>query len=437
MQDPIAQSVGDAERKRRTIFVVFRRRHAQVAFVRRTLRHDGKRQYVPPRPGKDYTQGVIERTIGHQYPCVTAFRRRLQGAGWLYTEHHDVINEWNGYVRCDRTWKETGIGELFPGSSLADWHADAYLPLDTELCRTFKAGETWSVPVDVSLTTDAYAGHLLKLSATLRYWNAEGRLKERPIPTDDFAFIAGSWQNGRIAQVPVKLPRETACGVVCISLLDGVEPVARNFACFVTQGAAKTNTVSVAPNKFAKAQWSQKQWNVLKGLKACGAGKGYFEYAFKVPTGLKKATFRAEVGAKRLNSKDSKDIDKGVRDLDCMLGGGFASRSKNPNSYPMTSAEKWPSTLKVYANGKLVKTMQLPDDPADHRGILSWHAQPRDGTLHEAGSYGWLVEAVLPAEVLAKAKDGKLTIRLETEKGGLAVYGASFGRYPLDPTVSY
>jgi len=370
------------------------------------------------------------------HAMMNAFRRRLQCAGWLYTEHHDVINEWNGYVRFDRTWKETGIEELFPGSSLADWHSDAYLPLDTELCRTFKAGETWWVPVGVSLTTDAYAGHLLKLSATLRFWNAEGRLVERSLVTG-IEFTAAPWQNERIAKVPVKLPVETACGVVCFTLLDGVVPVARNFACFVTRGRAKLNTVSVAPDKFAKAQWSQKQWNVLKGLKACGAGKGFFEYAFKVPTGLKKATFRAEVGAKRLNSKDSKDIDKGVRDLDCMLGGGFASRSKNPNSYPMTSAEKWPSTLKVYANGKLVKTMQLPDDPADHRGILSWAAQPRDGTLHEAGSYGWLVEAAIPSEVLAQAKDGKLTIRLETEKGGLAVYGASFGRYPLDPTVSF
>ena len=103
----------------------------------------------------------------------------------------------------------------------------------------------------------------------------------------------------------------------------------------------------------------------------------------------------------------------------------------------MTSAEKWPSTLRVYANGKLLKTVELPDDPADHRGILSWHAQPRDGTLHEAGSYGWLVEAAVPADVLAQAKDGTLTIRLETEKGGLAVYGASFGRYPLDPTVTF
>ena len=40
----------------------------------------------------------------------------------------------------------------------------------------------------------------------------------------------------------------------------------------------------------------------------------------------------------------------------------------------------------------------LPDDPADHRGILSWHAQLRDRKLREAGSYGYLVSANLPAE---------------------------------------
>ena len=52
-------------------------------------------------------------------------------------------------------------------------------------------------------------------------------------------------------------------------------------------------------------------------------------------------------------------------------------------------------------------------------------------------AYTLSVDGHLSADVLAKAKDGKLTIRLETEKGGLAVYGASFGRYPLDPTVSF
>ena len=73
----------------------------------------------------------------------------------------------------------------------------------------------------------------------------------------------------------------------------------------------------------------------------------------------------------------------------------------------------------------------LPDDPADHRGLLSWLAQPHDGRLREAGSYGYLVEVKVPPEAV---KDGKATIRLESD-AGLAVYGPRFGRFPLGPMV--
>jgi hypothetical protein len=34
---------------------------------------------------------------------INSFRKYPEVAGWLYTEHHDVINEWNGYWRFDRT----------------------------------------------------------------------------------------------------------------------------------------------------------------------------------------------------------------------------------------------------------------------------------------------------------------------------------------------
>ena len=367
---------------------------------------------------------------------INAFRRRLKCGGWLYTEHHDVINEWNGYVRFDRSQKFTGIEELFPGSSLKDWHADAYLPLDAELCREFEGGETWTMPVDLSLVTDRYSGKRLSLSYQVRYWNAAGRLVEGESVEVD-SYKVASWQYGRLADVPVALPNETACGTICFTLKGDEDVVARNFACFVTRGMKPSNAISVAPAAFARAEWSQKQWNVLDGLKVNGAGKGFFEYVFSgVPAG-RDVIFRAEVSAKRLNAKDSKDLGDGARDLDYMLGGGFADRSKNANSYPMTSTEKWAGAVKVYANDVLVKMVELPDDPADHRGVLSWLAQPRDRTLHEAGSYGYLVEAAIPTDALALCEDGKLKIRLESEGRGLAIYGAKFGRYPLDPTVSF
>ncbi len=48
---------------------------------------------------------------------INTFRIYPKVGGWLYTEHHDVINEWNGYWRFDRTQKETGLGEIMDGMS--------------------------------------------------------------------------------------------------------------------------------------------------------------------------------------------------------------------------------------------------------------------------------------------------------------------------------
>jgi hypothetical protein len=93
----------------------------------------------------------------------------------------------------------------------------------------------------------------------------------------------------------------------------------------------------------------------------------------------------------------------------------------------------------VFVSGVPVGVFDLPDDPADHRGLLSWHAQGRDGKLREAGSYGYLVTATVPPSALRDAAaKGQVVIRLEVDDvlpGGLAVYGESSGRYPLDPSL--
>ena len=360
-----------------------------------------------------------------------AFRRHLKCAGWLYTEHHDVTNEWNGYVRFDRTPKETGIEELFPGMSLRDLHADACLPLDRELCRRFRPGETYAVPVDISLVTDRYAGQMLSLGWRLRYLDGRGGERWSEETRIDALGKAASWQYGHLTDVKVVLPNEAACGTINFTLFaDGV-PIAKNFTCFHVEGEA------AADAKPVRAVWSAGTTNVLGGLKVNGFGKGFFEYEFSTDGDVrcpgafeatKGGTFLAEVSTKRLNAKDcAVGTEKGG--LDFMLGGGTVIRSKNPNSYPQTSVDKYAGEVRVYANGTLIATVPLPDDPADHRGILSWAAQPRDGTLHEAGSYGYLVKAEVPASLV---KDGKVTIRLESDRG-LAVYGSRFGRYPFGP----
>jgi hypothetical protein len=212
----------------------------------------------------------------------------------------------------------------------------------------------------------------------------------------------------------------------------------------VKSGGRAQRVVRVAPGAFRSAQWSLKQWNVLDGLKANGAGHGYFEYRLPWPDGLDPAKvggalFRAELSAKRLHGKDRPDAGK--QEGDYMRGLGTLDPSLNPNAYPMTDTTPFPSAVRVRVNGTACGRFDLEDDPADHRGILSWHAQPRDKKLREAGSYGYLVEAAIPAEAIRAAAGAReLVVRLEVDAalpGGLAVYGERFGRYPLDPTIVF
>jgi len=107
----------------------------------------------------------------------------------------------------------------------------------------------------------------------------------------------------------------------------------------------------------------------------------------------------------------------------------------------MTGEHPFPSAVTVRVNGVVAGHYQLADDPADSRGILSWQAQPHDGHLYEAGSYGELLRVVVPPEALiAAARTKEIVVRLEVDEtlpGGLAIYGARFGRYPVDPTIIF
>ena len=356
---------------------------------------------------------------------MNAFRRHLKCTGWLYTEHHDVCNEWNGYVRFDRSRKFDGLDEL-AGMTLADFHRDAALffagKAGNETGETCAPGEAVTIPVGVSLITDRYVGKKLSLSARTWYSSGVGERVEGTSAKVGGDFVAKSWQCEKLWDFAFAAPAEAACGAVVMTLAaDGVE-IARNFWSFGVSPAGEAKLAA------AKAEWTNGTATVLDGLKLNGFGKGFFEFVLDAPAAG--GTFRAELGAKRFNGKDRKDGQK-KGDIDYMLGGGFYDCSKNPNSYPQTSEEKHPSNLKVFVGGKLVKELTLADDPADHRGILSWLSQPHDSLLREAGSYGYLVSAPVSAEAV---KDGKVTVRLEADDG-LAVYGARFGRYPFGPQV--
>src|SRR5690349_12282378 len=198
------------------------------------------------------------------------------------------------------------------------------------------------------------------------------------------------------------------------------------------------------PRRPRAAHTGRSNSGPFSAVKRSTARSGYFEYRIPWPAGLTasdvaSATFLVEASAKRLNGKD-RDTTASAND-DYMRGGGFHDPSRNPNSYPMTGTTPFPSAVMMTVNGHLAGRWELADDPADSRGILSWHAQPHDGHLYEAGSYGQLVRVPVPAAALADAaRTGTVVVRLTVDAalpGGLAIYGSSFGRYPIDPTVLF
>jgi len=371
---------------------------------------------------------------------INTFRKYPEMAGWLYTEHHDVINEWNGYWRFDRTNKFTGLEELVPGMKLNDLHSLIYISTGNEISFTAKGGETVKVPLYFSSITPVDYGKQVKLSYQLKHTNAKG---ETSLITQGSTMIDYQpYLHKELEALSLTMSPVSGLAILTLQVEDAKGNVLnRNFAHFEViseSKLAKTDIISVAPSSFTNAQWSTKQWQVLEGLKVNGAGKGFFEYTIPLDkstnTNVKASYFLIELSAKELFVKDRDQQEK--TDVDYMLG-AKASPSGNPNSYPMTDETLFPSKISITINGTQALTTTLKDDPADHRGVLSWHHQLKDRKLREAGSYGYLVKVpVTKQQLKAAVEKGELKVRISTlGEGGVAVYGKSFGQYPVDPSL--
>ncbi len=384
---------------------------------------------------------------------INAFRRHPQVAGWCYTEHHDVINEWNGYWRANRSAKHTGLSDIVEGMTLRDLHSPFYLCLEPELCTTVSPGASRRVPLMLSNMSDCNVGSPLQLEAELTLLD---NLAQRRIHWATLRMVeVQPWMQKELEPLELTLPDQPGLAILTVLLKDVTGTVLhRNFTTYQIMAGPSpnheqtpglggtTHIVRFTPASFSQAQWSQKQWNVLNGLKVNGTGTGYFEYQLPWPQYLSTedlitGRLKLELSAKRLLAKDHACSTPTSGDF--MRGGGTHQPDLNPNSTPMTDDTAHPSRVRISLNGHVLGHYDLPDDPADHRGILSWHNQPRDGHLYEAGSYGYLIDALIPHEALQAAyEQRRIVIRLDVDDtlpGGLAIYGEQFGRYPMDPTL--
>jgi hypothetical protein len=399
---------------------------------------------------------------------INEFRRHPKICGWLYTEHHDVINEWNGYYRYDRSNKFTGIPETFPGMELRDLHSPFYIAPGRNLCEEVEPGETVIIPLFASFFSDREVGDSLILEVEWNGCNILGEPFERyPKITKVIPYFP--WMNQELESLLVNIPDQAGLAILKFTLMDETKnTLHRNFTTFLISkkpvsktpsfqskpiseeilagrnGMSGLKIISFSPNSYEASQWSLKQWDVLEGLKVNGAGFGYFEYHLKWPEDInpdkiKVASLRLELSSKKLHGKD--DPNAGKQEGNFMRGEGTHDASLNPNSYPMTDEIPYQGAVRIKINAETSGIFELKDQPADHRGILSWFSQLKNNQLNEAGSYGELITANIPRTALKKAfKTGKIIIRLEVDESlpnGLAIYGKRFGRYPLDPTLIF
>ena len=372
---------------------------------------------------------------------LNTFRKYPKVAGWLYTEHHDVINEWNGYWRFDRTEKYTGMEEIMEGMTLEDLHAPLYLSTGNEICLTVNGGEEVKVPLFLSSMNGNNYGGKVSLEYELSSINYLGERDTHSSGSRSIDFT--SWMQAALDPLSLQMPDVSGLGLLKLTIREeNGQVLHRNFMHFEIvseKKVEKVETLSISPAEFTKTEWSKKQWNVREGRKVNGAGKGYFEYTMIIPSRdmlkkVKSAYFLMELSAKELFVKDQ---DKKFQSAQDYMRGARVSPSGNPNSYPMTDETTFSSVVTIWVNGQKIQTEILPDDPADHRGVLSWHHQLKDNKLREAGSYGYLVKVPISKSRLKEIEEkGELVVRIQAEgDGGIAVYGKEFGRYPWDPTL--
>lgn len=391
--------------------------------------------------------GDVDYTFDY-HKAMNAFRNHIKIAGWLYTEHHDVINEWNGYYRFDRTEKVTGLEEIVKGMSIKDLHTDFYVSTGQEITFAGNAGDKIKIPLTLSSLIDpSNAIEKLNLRMVLEGQTAWGEKKKWWEKNQEIEWSA--WTVKRLDSLEVILPKDRSVNTLKFYLEDANGGLLhQNFVhVIVEKGNIQPSTnkqllIEASAENPSATFWNKKEWRAVAGHKLNGAGFGFFEYEFEWPKDLgedsiAQVSFFVEASTKPILGKDR--VDAGTIDGEYMLGKGTIDPSRNPNAYPQTDSIKNAGIVQVYANNRLAGSVDLADDPADHQGVLSWHYQPRNHLLDEAGTYGYWVQVNVPKLAYQEAVyTGKLKIKLQVPEAystGLAIYGTKSGRFMINPSL--
>jgi hypothetical protein len=383
------------------------------------------------------------------------FRKRPKIAGFLFTEFHDVINEWNGYYRFDRSKKMFGLDEIVPGMTMNDFHKDLYVVVGDDFYQHYQGGSAVKIPVGISAVTSEIPENV-KLKYEFYGWNnlgdkVEFDKGEIDVLPEPFKFTA-------LNPIQFTVPNENLVMILATTLEDDTGKVLQhNFVPFAVSGnsISKDIIITKSPSEYTGADWTVKHLATQNGEKVWGMGSGYFEYEFELPKDLnaddvKSIEFRVELASRYPQEKYLEEGDAERIGMTVVSEKGTIP-GYGKNSYPQTDEKLHGSLVTITTDSQKIDEIELPDDPADHQGILSWMNQiPGKNSdaenripwlLDEAGSYGYLIKVELDENLKKSVINArKISIQLHVDestndRGGLSVYGAKSGKYPMDLSI--
>ncbi|MDQ3702000.1 MAG: hypothetical protein M3442_13920 [Chloroflexota bacterium] len=399
---------------------------------------DAYRQGTQPLLNSEYA-GISawggDRDISYSFKFLTGeLRRHDMLCGYVYTELTDVEWEHNGLLNYDRTAKAFGYDGFVPGMGVADLTGADFVGLDCPPCQTLPPGAAFrATPFVAHWAPRPLAGATLRwrVSAIDRFGEA------RAMDEGHQAVAPRRYGVTVVAPIEARVPDEPGLATIALWLEDGDGTVrARNYVNVDVYRSRVDHAVEhteaglilrFVPGDFIGSSWLDPRIGP-RGSKFGATGAGWVDYAIGLPDDydLRRATgirLLFEAGARtahaRLDWRDSRHMQLG--------------------DYPQTETRKVPSDVAVWVNGVRIGMVHLPDDPADARGVLSLH----NSDYWEAGSYGFLTtleaDPALTRRIVDNAQGGRLIIRFEVPQGGgaggLNLYGARMGAFPVAPTV--
>lgn len=355
-----------------------------------------------------------DRDVSWSFKFLTnELRRYQQIAAYIYTELHDVEWEYNGFLNYDRTLKEFGYNPRLVNESNA-------LPIDSAPVQRVNPGQRVVLEVASShFSSRKYENVTLRWA--LAGIDSRGRVHQ-DIATGCTPIPFPHRQVAPAYSLELTLPQNTMlCTLVLTAHAQDGSQIAENFLHYLVSAGYPAEReerdrgliLRAHPGSWVRAEWSLGcvDRDAARKEDACwGQGHGFFEWHLP------------------LQGLDLSNTHK--------LRMVCESSSHRPDIH-QTDSDVVPTSFRVSVNDIPIYQASLRNHPHDSRGVLSYL---RGG----AGAYGYLAYATAEHELLnriaAATQDDHLRLRCEvpaeaTPRGGLTVYGAESGRFPVCPTL--